>query len=485
MDGCFIPAASFPGVLAYISVNDKKLDRRALLRILGMSGLAAPFASGLTPLLEMNTAQAATNNPHRFLTIFLNGGWDHTLATNPAIGSKAVVGKFDRAYWDTSYGSYIGGNDYQIGGSINADLKVGQGFGWNLGSVNPFLHVPTTFVNGIFVEVTAHELAVNYLYSGKLSLSRSKEFPAIVATMADKIGGFPAHVLLGGPIPLSETKKTNPPLQAASMDMLQMMLGGPKTPEWAGDMVLSDAAIDSSHGLLDLLNNQYFAKRLKNQKDSLTSWNNAEDGIADFYAQNFKSKMDISALKASYGFTDDTSFQAKFAGAFRSIESNISRFITINGGNFDSHQNHVGAHIPAMQTVATVLHQLIEDLRSTDDSHPGAQPGDKLIDNTTILITSEFNRTPLFNSAGGTDHWPTGSAILMGRGVKPNTVYGSTSDLGYANNQAGNTVITSSKDAGVLLPDHLSSAILRHMGFNEEADELTEEDISGSLFTTS
>jgi uncharacterized protein (DUF1501 family) len=457
-----------------------KMTRRELMRLLGLGGAAAPFATGLSPLLHLNdSAQAAAASPHRFLQIFCNGGWDSALTTDPAIGTKQNTSNYDRTYWDASYGGYLGTPSVAVNGKAN--LKMGYGLGWDTANVNPFENVNTCFINGMYVEVTAHELAVNYLYSGKLSLSRSKEFPSYIATMADKIGGFPAHVLLGGPIPLSTTKNTNPPLQASNMDMMLKMLGGPKTFDWSNEPGITPTSISSAHTLLDALNQKYFDKRLQNESASLTSWRNAEQGIAEFYAANYQDKMDVSTL-TDYNIPNSYSTEAKFAGAFRTIESNMSRFITINLGNFDTHQNHVATHIPEMQTFATALHQLIQDLRTTDDTHPAATGGQKLIDNTTILITSEFNRTPLFNSSAGTDHWTTANAILMGRGVKDNTVFGTTDAQGFAKDQTNTNTISSSSDANVFLPDHLAAAVLREFGFTDEADDLTTEDIRASIF---
>ena len=39
---------------------------------------------------------------------------------------------------------------------------------------------------------------------------------------------------------------------------------------------------------------------------------------------------------------------------------------------------------------------------------------------------SEFGRTPLRNGAGGKDHWPYGSALLVGSGVAGNQMVGRT-----------------------------------------------------------
>jgi uncharacterized protein (DUF1501 family) len=104
-------------------------------------------------------------------------------------------------------------------------------------------------------------------------------------------------------------------------------------------------------------------------------------------------------------------------------------------------------------------------LQSTDDPD---SPSKKLIETTTVLICSEFNRTPTFNSANGTDHWQTGAAIVIGQGVRDSTVVGSTDATGNAADYNG----------GKLLPDHLGASLLRVLGFTAEADAVSEVHLS-------
>ncbi len=50
-----------------------------------------------------------------------------------------------------------------------------------------------------------------------------------------------------------------------------------------------------------------------------------------------------------------------------------------------------------------------------------------LLDQTLVLATAEFGRTPKVNSSGGRDHWPwVYSAVLAGGGVAPGIAYGSS-----------------------------------------------------------
>jgi uncharacterized protein (DUF1501 family) len=56
-----------------------------------------------------------------------------------------------------------------------------------------------------------------------------------------------------------------------------------------------------------------------------------------------------------------------------------------------------------------------------------------LLDDTLVVIGSEFGRTPLGQGEGGRDHHPFAfSTLLAGGGIKPGYVHGETDDLGWA-----------------------------------------------------
>ncbi len=443
------------------------LSRRELLATLGLWGVASPFVGGLSPLLPWLSpdamAQGAT--PHRFLQIFLGGGWDSILATDPAVagGAKARGGMYQPAYYQSG-NSQFPGAPITVSGKSN--LVVGPGLA---PAASAFAAVPTAFVNGIYVEVTAHELATNYLYSGQPSLSRSREYPAIVATMADQTGGFPAHVILGGPIPLSTTKANNPPLQSLDTETFVKMLAGPYSSDGSG---FHDATYTAAHNLIASMNQEY-KKRLGKAADSgLSAWTSSEAGLPALYAKRYDQKLGPTSqmrtdFEAPVGKSDAVG--AKMALAYQVLKEGVSRFCTVNFDGFDTHQNHFSSHLPLMQGFARSLKALLDYMAATNDPDTASK---KLIETTTILITSEFNRTPLFNGANGTDHWQTAAAVVLGRGVKDNTVVGSTDTAGNAVNYG----------SGKLLPDHLAATALRALGFAAEADKISGVNLT-ALFT--
>jgi hypothetical protein len=68
---------------------------------------------------------------------------------------------------------------------------------------------------------------------------------------------------------------------------------------------------------------------------------------------------------------------------------------------------------------------LLEDL----DAVPGREPGKTLLDETIIVSTGEFGRTPNFNTGLGRDHYDkTFTSLLAGGGIKGQQVIGRTNE---------------------------------------------------------
>jgi len=54
------------------------------------------------------------------------------------------------------------------------------------------------------------------------------------------------------------------------------------------------------------------------------------------------------------------------------------------------------------------------------------------LEETLIVFTGEFGRTPFSQGSNGRDHNPQGFSVwLAGGGVKGGTIYGATDELGY------------------------------------------------------
>jgi uncharacterized protein (DUF1501 family) len=82
-----------------------------------------------------------------------------------------------------------------------------------------------------------------------------------------------------------------------------------------------------------------------------------------------------------------------------------------------------------------------------------------LLENTMVLATGEFGRTPKLNPAGGRDHW-TGcwTAVFAGGGVKGGQVVGASDEIGGA-----------PKDRPVTPPE-VAATVLHALGVNLELE---------------
>jgi hypothetical protein len=436
-------------------------SRRVLIGDILKSGAVLPLLPLTLRLLESRgqgstvgaslQSEAGKRPAGRFLHIFLRGGWDSHLATDPVVGARAVSDAFEPVYASLP-GAGVPGK---------SNLRLGAGL---IPASSAFANMPTTFVNGLFTEVTAHELATNYMFSGVLSLSRSREFPALAALLGQAAGSFPAHVVIGAPIPLGTTRESAPPLQAQSSGTLANMLQGPYT----GDH--NPTSIDVGHRLLAKLDERYLASLNAAGKADMASWINSGSQIDTLYKSNYGTAVQLTdAVKTRYNFTEDWSIEGTMAGGFLTLKSGISPFVTISIDGFDTHSNHLGPHRSLLERVASGLSTLVSDLRNTPDPET---PGVALSETTTIFITSEFVRTPKFNAGNGTDHWPSASAIVMGRGVRDNQIIGATDHqampLGWSN--SGTVPLSSSTR---LLPENLVASVLRHLGYSATGDVIS------------
>jgi len=117
---------------------------------------------------------------------------------------------------------------------------------------------------------------------------------------------------------------------------------------------------------------------------------------------------------ARYG---DTAF-GRGALLARKLGETGVRFVQVNRGGFDTHNNN----FPAMQNHGDVmdpaLASLIEDLAASGK-----------LASTMVIMLSEFGRTPRINNNAGRDHWARCfSCFLAGGGIKGGQVIGKSDE---------------------------------------------------------
>jgi uncharacterized protein (DUF1501 family) len=122
--------------------------------------------------------------------------------------------------------------------------------------------------------------------------------------------------------------------------------------------------------------------------------------------------------------------------------------VQVTHSNYDTHNENFAFHLEQLGEFDQGFACLLEDL---------AQRG--RLQNTLVIVMSEFGRTPGINHLYGRDHWGTSWSIaLAGCGIKPGIVVGKT-------NAKGTEVVDRQVGAG-----HLFHTYLRAVGLNPKDD---------------
>ena len=175
----------------------------------------------------------------------------------------------------------------------------------------------------------------------------------------------------------------------------------------------------------------------------------ARDGAVDAAIQNYETAFKMqsavpeicdiegesAATRAMYGLDDNDQQKAAYARqallARRLVEKGV-RFIELScltkgigaGGAanpWDQHGDLERGHRAMAYQVDQPIGALIKDLDARG-----------LLDETLIIFTGEFGRTPFSQGSNGRDHNPFGFSLWMaGGGIKGGTVYGATDEYGY------------------------------------------------------
>jgi uncharacterized protein (DUF1501 family) len=105
--------------------------------------------------------------------------------------------------------------------------------------------------------------------------------------------------------------------------------------------------------------------------------------------------------------------------ARRLVERGV-RFVEVSLGGWDTHNANFVAVPERCETLDKGLATLVADLHNRG-----------LLQDTLIVLTSEFGRTPDINQNAGRDHYPKAfSAVMFGGGVRGGFTYGKTDKEG-------------------------------------------------------
>ena len=137
-------------------------------------------------------------------------------------------------------------------------------------------------------------------------------------------------------------------------------------------------------------------------------------------------ESESESLRDMYGLNDKetASFGRQCLMARRLVEQGV-RFVQIFSGGWDSHDYLERGHTARIRSVDKPMAALIKDLKARG-----------MLDETLVIWTGEFGRTPDNNKRGGVYSLGRGhnidamTMLLAGGGVKPGSMVGGTDELG-------------------------------------------------------
>ena len=164
--------------------------------------------------------------------------------------------------------------------------------------------------------------------------------------------------------------------------------------------------------------NDHFAQ--KEKSDNLAAMNTFYDRAYSLISSSqareaFNIDAESDAIRDEYGRNDAGQ---RMLMARRLVGAGV-RFVSLTYGGWDMHTQITKSMQKQAPSFDQAFAALITDLDRTG-----------LLDETMVMVSSEFGRTPKINQNAGRDHWPkVFSVVLAGGGIKKGLIYGSSNSI--------------------------------------------------------
>lgn len=425
-------------------------------------------------------AQALAPADHCFVFLYFSGGWDVLLNLDPR--DPAVFTNERRSETRIEHGyAVLNGQDSSYPASVIQPPGSNIAFGPAVGNfANHFDKMAV--VRGVNMNTVAHEVGFRYFLTGKEpngSAARNS------STATEVVGQMLPKMMAKPPVPNL----------AFNIESYNDRYGGYANAlrvSSANDLLLtlspSPTAIDSEieKQLLDLRGAPVTCEsQLYDSRGLVTQYSDARkqvrtvlDASLDRYFR-FDSTtgdpmavaMEKAATVARYrlrvgnnGLPNDprNSPAARAALVATALKKGVSQCVSMNiAGGLDTHFGSQLTQASNQRSGWNAIADLIADMKESD--HPS---GGKFIDHTTIMVFSEFSRTPLINASGGRDHHITNSCAIIGKGVKHNYVFGASGNVGMSAGVVDHATGLPGNLAAQYLPDHVIATIMASAGLD-------------------
>ena len=364
------------------------LSRRAVLQ-LGAAGAAVLLVPG--PIRRRANAQAAS--PH-FLVVFeADGGWDPTQVFDVHDPSDATDGvDVDNPGQPASIITTVSGLTYM---SNPVTRPAVDAYFANWAS-------RTAVINGVNTRSTSHDQSRQLVLTGFLDPTRA-DFAVMSAHHNGADLPLP-HLLVSGASFAGPYAGLSGRLGGAMFEAVEYDSVGDGQRAFSG---LGEAYIQQ-------------ALEFERLADASAPAGLVTGRLAEFYDGNARGDtLAQLATSVNVGSNDPVQLATTLGQAFR---NGLTSSVTVQRfGGFDTHGDNTGQN-GSFQNVFAFLDGFLTALQA----EAGAAGAASLLDQTTVVVCSEFGRTPRLNADGGKDHHPWDSYLVAGKRVRGGMTVGKT-----------------------------------------------------------
>ncbi|HEY2516104.1 MAG TPA: DUF1501 domain-containing protein [Polyangiaceae bacterium] len=462
----------------------EELTRRAALQAaLSLSAVGVASRLGL-PALARAASVAASQR--RFVFCYFPGGWDQLLFLDPrdpdADGGRYQDANKATTLIETRYGSLQGG-PFAPRVLRAGDLRFGpatERISQSQAAARLSKYADRiAIVRGINMGTLGHEIGMRYFLTARFPAGATARGSSLATECAALQRSHLAIPVLS--LGLESYNEGYPGLYSAmrvdSIDDLLVVLDRAaglveKDPVEAA---LTDYARTRSHAKIEVYDRTSLIARMREADEGARATLGAR--LVDAFG--FVSEMDAQsvATRARYGFARGDAHGSGPAAAFAAtaIKRGVAQSVSVTLATLlDTHAVGNPQHADALNKGVSALAALLDDL-ATSEAPPELQKlgGRTWLDHTTVLAFSEFARSPLFNPAGGRDHFLGNSCLLAGAGIAGGRVAGVSGAVGMGpcryDYREGKVV---PEGGDPITPENIRATLLASAGLPTEADGL-------------
>ncbi|MFP2931051.1 DUF1501 domain-containing protein [Pyxidicoccus sp. 3LG] len=412
-------------------------------------------------------AQAAELAPadRCFVFVYFSGGWDQLLAFDPRDPDEFTADRAAETKILPGYNLLTDTANYQQR-PIIPNERAGAGrpnidFGPAVGRLADHYDLMTV-IRGINMNTLGHEVGYRYFLTGKIPIGSAARGSS---TATEIVGQMKPRVPIASISYNVESYNDRYPGYAnalrvsrrddllltmrLSQDTLDSELEG-QLLDFRGQPVTCEQAAYGARGVGTTYANSQEQMRLVQSQSLDKSFN---------FLDTDPKNVEMQAVRDRYGIAgqgDVDGEKGRAATVATALKKGIAQCVTINlTGGLDTHFGTQLTHANNQRRGFNALANLVDDLRASP--HPG---GGNFMDHTTIMVFSEFSRTPLINASGGRDHHLCNSCLLMGAGFKHNLVYGKSGDIGMSPGTFDLRTGAADPNGENIFPEHVIATVL-------------------------